>query len=55
MIKAKECQDNFEGVEESDGSSGGTRKIFHSLKKKIKYFYEIVTIKICHGGRQIDH
>lgn len=28
MIKAKKCQDNFEGVEESDGSSGGTGKIF---------------------------
>lgn len=38
MIKAKECQDNFEGVEESDGSSGGTSKIFYSLKKKSSIF-----------------
>ena len=33
----------------------GEQDRFSFFKKKIKYFCEVVTIKIRLGGRQIDH
>ena len=33
---------------------GAQERFSFFKKKKIKYFNEVVTIKMCHGGRQID-